>query len=188
LIRCFRCGTANLEGANFCVKCNFKLPKIDTQIAPQTSIPKGARLAKIIELCEGITEKTLSPKNMLDDLTKEFRAFRKANIKLRKIRLPKPLQEEFQIQLDIGIEGTDKFIDALKMVKSCIPEALQDSLTPITLPPDKTDTINKAVELAKEPNELLNECYERSRESMRAAQEEAYMYEDMLSMGMEDVE
>ena len=188
MIRCFRCGTENLEGANYCAKCNFKLPKIDTQISPQTSVPKGARLAKVIELTNGIVEGTLSPKSMMEDLTKEFKAFRKANMKLRKIRLPKPLQEEFQGQLDIGIKGTDAFIEALKIIKGSIPEESLTSLEPVILTAEQIDKINKAVKIAKKANELLNECYERSSESMRAAQEEAYMYEEMLSMGMEDIE
>ena len=186
MIRCFRCGSENMDGANFCAKCNFKLPKIDTQIAPQTDVPKGARLAKLRELVHGLIDNEIPLATVREDLEKEIRAFRKGIMAFRKMNLPKPLREEFQEQIDVGSKGMTDFLVSLEAVKTIIPE--KDSPgAPFKASPKQAKILQAVLKKATKANELLNECYELSKDSMRRAQDEAYIYEDYQEM-MDDEE
>ena len=179
--RCFKCGTENTDDTYLCIQCNFKLPKLDENISPQTNIPKSARLAKVLEISNNYMDGEISPETMVEELEQQIISFRKVLMRFRKMNLPKPLQEEFKEQIDLGIEGMGLFVEAMETIQSTAPPPKDEpDDEPFELGSDGKAKVLKAMEKAKEGNEILNECYEKSCESMRQVQEEAMIYEDQL--------
>ncbi len=179
--RCFKCGTENTDDVYLCVKCSFKLPKLDENISPQTNIPKSARLSKILEISNNYIEGEISPETMVEELEQQKISFRQVLMRFRKMNLPKPLQEEFKEQIDLGIEGMSLFVEAMETIQSTAPPPKDEpDDEPFELDGDSKKKVLKAMEKTKQANEILNECYEKSCESMRQVQEEAMIYEDQL--------
>ena len=181
MIRCFKCGTENFDGANFCSKCNFKLPKIDTMVAPQTNAPKSARLAKIQEIVNNFLEGEISSETVIEELEKQEKSFIEVKTKFKNMNLPKQLKDEFQGQIDTGLGGMDLFLEAIKTIKTCADEQSQSD-NPFEVDDDKKRKILKAIDKAGKGNELLNQCFESSCESMRKAQDEAYIHQDYQNL------
>jgi len=179
--RCFKCGTENNDDEYLCTKCSFKLPKLDESISPQTNIPKSARLAKILEISNSYMEGEISPETMVEELEHQIISFRQVLMRFRKMNLPKPLKEEFEEQIDLGIEGMNLFIEAMEVIQSTAPPPKDEpDDEPFELTGEGKAKVLKAMKKADEGNEILNECYEKSCESMRRIHEEEMIYEEQL--------
>ncbi|HPZ06679.1 MAG TPA: hypothetical protein PL110_01080 [Candidatus Eremiobacteraeota bacterium] len=185
--RCFKCGAENSDNEYLCVKCNFKLPKLDDNISPQTNIPKSARLSKVLEIFNTYNDGEISPETMIEELRKQEISFRQVMVRFQKMELPKPLQEEFQEQIDMGIEGIKLFLEAMNIVKETAPPPKDEpDDEPFELDDASKNKILKAIKKANDGNDILNECYEKSCESMRQIQEESMIYEDQLGNILEE--
>ena len=185
--RCFKCGAENSDNEYLCVKCNFKLPKLDDNISPQTNIPKSARLSKVLEIFNTYNDGEISPETMIEELRKQEISFRQVMVRFQKMELPKPLQEEFQEQIDMGVEGIKLFLEAMNIVKETAPPPKDEpDDEPFELDDASKNKILKAIKKANDGNDILNECYEKSCESMRQIQEESMIYEDQLGNILEE--
>ena len=187
---CFKCGEDNPPLANFCNRCNAKLPKFSSNVAPSITAPKTERLMKMLDLANKALDGIIPAQDLLDDIEKQEKSIETIANKFRNMPLHKSLKSEFKPQLDMALKGMDAFLGCLKTIKDAMQKDLiledeqdmpEDGVY-FELSEESQNAIMEAIDIAKEGNEYLNRSFEMSEESVRKVREESIMYEDDSSI------
>ncbi|MHB2020777.1 MAG: hypothetical protein ACYCW6_27885 [Candidatus Xenobia bacterium] len=163
---CFKCGSQNAPGSNFCNECNAALPKMQ-QTDSFTPPPRiNERYMQIKDAGDKVVSGEISLEEYCTFLDRVISVLEEKERQIREIEIPPEAVEDFREELETGFTGIDLYNQGLQTMRYYAEE------------PDAVH-IETGLQLIREGNEMINDAMRINRENRRKLEE---MYIDTSTM------